>query len=106
MAELTRDIRLTEEEFLLNMGPQHPSTHGVLRLVLRMRGEFIEDLTPHVGYLHRSIEKIAENRTYAQFMPFTDRIDYCAAMPSNLAWAMAVEKLAQIEVPLRAQYCA
>ena len=104
MSELTQNIPLTEEEFLMNMGPQHPSTHGVLRLVLRLKGEIIEDLTPHVGYLHRSIEKIAENRTYAQFMPFTDRIDYCAAMPCNLAWALTVEKLAGIEVPPRAQY--
>jgi NADH-quinone oxidoreductase subunit D len=95
---------LKEEEFLINMGPQHPSTHGVLRLVLKMEGEFIRSLTPHVGFLHRSIEKIAENRTYNQFMPYTDRIDYCASMPSNLAWAVAVEKLAAIEVPERAEY--
>jgi NADH-quinone oxidoreductase subunit D len=104
MTDVTKNVVLSEEEFLLNMGPQHPSTHGVLRLVLKLRGEFIVDLTPHVGYLHRSIEKIAENRTYAQFMPFTDRIDYCASMPCNLAWALAVEKLAGIEVPPRAQY--
>ncbi len=95
---------LREEEFLINMGPQHPSTHGVLRLVLKMEGEYIRELTPHVGFLHRSIEKIAENRTYNQFMPFTDRIDYCASMPSNLAWAVAIEKLAGIEVPERAEY--
>jgi NADH-quinone oxidoreductase subunit D len=100
----TASQQLREEEFLINMGPQHPSTHGVLRLVLKMEGEFIRDLIPHVGYLHRSIEKIAENRTYNQFMPFTDRIDYCASMPSNLAWAVAVEKLAGIEVPVRAEY--
>ncbi len=95
---------LREEEFIVNMGPQHPSTHGVLRLVLKMEGEFIREITPHVGYLHRSIEKIAENRTYNQFTPFTDRIDYCASMPSNLAWAVAVEKLAGIEIPERAEY--
>ena len=100
----TTQQNLREEEFLINMGPQHPSTHGVLRLVLKMEGEFIKEITPHVGYLHRSIEKIAENRTYNQFMPFTDRIDYCASMPSNLAWAVAVEKLAAIEVPERAEY--
>ncbi len=104
MNELIDNVPLTEEEFLLNMGPQHPSTHGVLRLVLKMRGEFIEDVIPHIGYLHRSIEKIAENRTYAQFMPYTDRIDYCASMPCNLAWALTVEKLAGIEAPPRAQY--
>ncbi len=102
MMDTTQNLR--EEEFLINMGPQHPSTHGVLRLVLKMEGEFIKEITPHVGYLHRSIEKIAENRTYNQFMPFTDRIDYCASMPSNLAWAVAVEKLAAIEVPERAEY--
>jgi NADH-quinone oxidoreductase subunit D len=95
---------LAMEEFVINMGPQHPSTHGVLRLLLKMKGEFIKDLVPDVGFLHRSLEKIAENRTYAQFMPFTDRIDYCASMPCNLAWATAVEKLAGIEVPPRAQY--
>jgi len=87
--------KLKDGEFLINMGPQHPSTHGVLRLMLKMEGEYIRALEPHVGYLHRSIEKIAENRTYNQFMPFTDRIDYCASTPSNLAFAMAVEKLAQ-----------
>jgi NADH-quinone oxidoreductase subunit D len=104
MDSVTAQKDLQEQEFLINMGPQHPSTHGVLRLVLRMDGEFIRELTPHVGYLHRSIEKIAENRTYNQFMPYTDRIDYCASMPSNLAWAVAVEKLAGIEVPERAEY--
>ena len=102
--KLIDDRNLTEEEFIINMGPQHPSTHGVLRLLLKMKGEFIKDLSADVGFLHRSIEKIAENRTYAQFMPFTDRIDYCASMPCNLAWAVAVEKLAGIEVPERAQY--
>lgn len=95
---------LREEEFLVNMGPQHPSTHGVLRLVLKMEGEFLRMIIPHVGYLHRAIEKIAENRTYNQFMPFTDRIDYCASMPSNLAWAVAIEKLSGLEVPERAEY--
>ncbi|HBC46855.1 MAG TPA: NADH-quinone oxidoreductase subunit D [candidate division Zixibacteria bacterium] len=99
------DIKdLRDEEFIVNMGPQHPSTHGVLRLMLRIDGEFIRGMTPHVGYLHRSIEKIAENRTYNQFMPYTDRIDYCASMPCNQAWAVAIEKLAAIEVPERAEY--
>jgi NADH-quinone oxidoreductase subunit D len=104
MTKLINEQGLTQDEFILNMGPQHPSTHGVLRLLLKMKGEFIKDLVPDVGFLHRAIEKIAENRTYAQFMPFTDRIDYCASMPCNLAWATAVEKLAGIEVPPRAQY--
>ena len=96
--------KVADDEFVINMGPQHPSTHGVLRLVLKMEGEYIRELVPHVGYLHRSIEKIAENRTYAQFMPFTDRVDYCASMPSNLAWAVAVEKLTEIQPPPRAEY--
>jgi NADH-quinone oxidoreductase subunit D len=96
--------QLRDDEFFVNMGPQHPSTHGVLRLMLKMEGEYIRSLKPHIGYLHRSIEKIAENRTYNQFMPFTDRIDYCASMPSNLAFAVAVEKLAQMEIPERAEY--
>jgi len=104
MDRVLNNTELRDEEFLINMGPQHPSTHGVLRLVLKMEGEFIRDLVPHVGYLHRSIEKIAENRTYNQFMPYTDRIDYCASMPSNQAWAVAIEKLAGIEVPEKAEY--
>jgi NADH-quinone oxidoreductase subunit D len=104
MDNVIQKADLHEDEFLINMGPQHPSTHGVLRLMLKMEGEFIRALTPHVGYLHRSIEKIAENRTYPQFMPYTDRIDYCASMNSNQAWAVAVEKLAGIEVPEKAEY--
>ncbi|MGB7061200.1 MAG: NADH-quinone oxidoreductase subunit D [Candidatus Zixiibacteriota bacterium] len=92
------------EEFILNMGPQHPSTHGVCRLVLKMDGEVIVDLVPIVGYLHRALEKIAENRTYLQFIPYTDRIDYVSAMLCNHGFCMAVEKLAEIEVPQRAEY--
>jgi NADH-quinone oxidoreductase subunit D len=75
--------KLREEEFLINMGPQHPSTHGVLRLVLKMEGEFIRELTPHVGYLHRSIEKIAENRTYNQCLSPTVSI---TAPPCPPTW--------------------
>ena len=92
------------EEFILNMGPQHPSTHGVCRLILKMDGEVIVDLVPIVGYLHRALEKIAENRTYLQFIPYTDRIDYVSAMLCNHGFCMAVEKLAEIEVPQRAEY--
>jgi NADH-quinone oxidoreductase subunit D len=92
------------EEFIVNMGPQHPSTHGVCRLLLKMDGEVIVDLIPIVGYLHRSLEKIAENRTYLQFIPYTDRIDYVSAMLCNRGLCMAVEKLAEIEVPQRAEY--
>jgi NADH-quinone oxidoreductase subunit D len=92
------------EEFIVNMGPQHPSTHGVCRLLLKMDGEAIVDVIPIVGYLHRALEKIAENRTYLQFIPYTDRIDYVSAMLCNHGFCMAVEKLAEIEVPQRAEY--
>jgi NADH-quinone oxidoreductase subunit D len=88
----------------LNMGPQHPSTHGVIRFVLKTDGEVIHSCQPEVGYLHRSIEKIGEKVTYHGFMPYTDRIDYLAAMCCNLGWAATVEKLAGIEVPERAEY--
>ncbi|RLB60438.1 MAG: NADH-quinone oxidoreductase subunit D, partial [Deltaproteobacteria bacterium] len=93
-----------DEEMTLNMGPHHPSTHGVLRFIVKTDGEIIRKATPDVGYLHRSLEKIAERTTYQGFMPFTDRIDYVAAMFPNQAWAMACEKLMGIEVPPRAEY--
>jgi len=95
---------LPTQEMLINMGPQHPSTHGVLRVLLRTDGEVVVNARPDVGYLHRGLEKIGERVTYAQFMPFTDRLDYLAAMNCNCAWAWAVEKLAGIEVPERAEY--
>jgi NADH-quinone oxidoreductase subunit D len=90
------DVRT--DEMLVNMGPQHPSTHGVLRLVLRTDGEVVTEVTPHIGYLHRSAEKIAENLTARQFLPFTDRLDYLAAMNMNLGWSLAVEKLLGLRV--------
>ncbi len=92
------------ELLTINMGPQHPSTHGVLYLELKVDGEIVVDCKPHLGYLHRSIEKIAENRTYTQFIPFTDRLDYLASMNNNLCYCLAVEKLLNIEVTDRAQY--
>jgi NADH-quinone oxidoreductase subunit D len=92
------------QEFYLNMGPQHPSTHGVLRLLLRMDGERIKEAIPVIGHLHRALEKIAENRTYLQFIPLTDRIDYTAAMNCNLGYVLAVEKLGEISVPARAEF--
>ncbi|MBI5420034.1 MAG: NADH-quinone oxidoreductase subunit D [Deltaproteobacteria bacterium] len=95
---------LPTQEMLINMGPQHPSTHGVLRVLLRTDGEVVVNAKPDVGYLHRALEKIGERVTYAQFMPFTDRLDYLASMNCNCAWAWAVEKLAGIEVPERAEY--
>lgn len=95
---------LKTEEMLLNMGPQHPSTHGVIRFVVKTDGEVMSAAVPDIGYLHRSIEKIAEKATYNGFMPWTDRVDYLAAMNCNVAYAMAVEKLAGIEITRRAEY--
>jgi len=92
------------DEFILNMGPVHPSTHGVCRFKLRMDGETIKGCECIMGYLHRGTEKLAEMKTYLQFIPYTDRLDYISAMPNNYAYVKAVEELAEIEVPLRAEY--
>src|SRR5436190_18548678 len=94
------------EPMVLNMGPSHPATHGVLRIVLELDGEIITRATPDVGYLHRGDEKIAENMTYTQFIPYTDRLDYLAPLANNVAYALAVEKLLGIEkqLPPRCQY--
>lgn len=97
-------MELNTEEMLLNMGPQHPSTHGVIRFVVKTDGEVMSAAVPDIGYLHRSIEKIGEKATYNGFMPWTDRVDYLAAMNCNVAYAMAVEKLAGIEISRRAEY--
>lgn len=94
---------LCTEEMLINMGPQHPSTHGVLRLVLRTDGEMVLEAVPHIGYLHRCAEKIGENLPPYQYIPYTDRMDYLAGMNNNQAFAIAVERLCGIEVPPRAQ---
>ena len=91
------------EKMVLNMGPSHPATHGVLRLVLELDGEIIEKATPHVGYLHRGDEKIAENMHYNQFVPYTDRLDYLAPLANNAAYACAVEKLMGWTLPPRGQ---
>ena len=96
---------LETEEMTLNMGPQHPSTHGVLRFVVKADGEVMRQAVPDVGYLHRSIEKIAEKVGYHGFMPYTDRVDYVAAMFCNQGWGMVSEKLAGISVPKRGEYC-
>lgn len=95
------DVRT--DEMLVNMGPQHPSTHGVLRLVLRTDGEVVSEVTPHLGYLHRCAEKIGENVTPVQFIPYTDRMDYLAAMNMNLGFSLAVEKLCGLKVPEKAR---
>ena len=92
------------EEYYLSMGPQHPSTHGVLRLILKLDGEVILQATPDMGYIHRGLEKIAENRFYLQFIPLTDRLDYLSSMNNNLAYILTVEKLANITPPPRAEY--
>src|SRR5436189_918482 len=94
------------EKMVLNMGPSHPSTHGVLRIVLELDGEIIAKAVPDVGYLHRGDEKIAENMTYTQFIPYTDRLDYLAPLANNVAYALAVEKLMGIDklLPPRCQF--
>jgi len=92
------------EELYINVGPQHPSTHGVLRLGMVVEGERIVSVDPDVGYLHRGMEKMAEQRNYIQFQPFTDRLDYLASMSNNFAYALSVEKLLDVEIPRRAEY--
>lgn len=94
------------EKMILNMGPSHPATHGVLRIVLEMDGEVITKAQPDVGFLHRGDEKIAESMTYTQFIPYTDRLDYLAPLANNVAYVLAVEKLLGIhdKLPPRCQY--
>ncbi len=102
---ITTPIKKTQKEsIILNMGPQHPSTHGVLRLILEIDGETIIQCVPEIGYLHRGFEKIAENKRYHQFIPYTDRLDYLAPLSNNVSYTMAVEKLLNIEIPRRGQY--
>ncbi len=95
---------LDSNELVINMGPQHPATHGVLRVKLRLDGERVLGTECIIGYLHRGVEKIAENRTYAQFAPYVDRMDYCAAVTNGMGYVEAVEKLLGVEIPVRAQY--
>jgi NADH-quinone oxidoreductase subunit D len=99
-------VDVTGEKMVLNMGPSHPATHGVLRIVLELDGEIITRAEPDVGYLHRGDEKIAENMTYNQFVPYTDRLDYLSPLANNVAYALAVEKLMGIdkELPPRCQF--
>lgn len=99
----TVEFDVRTDEMLVNMGPQHPSTHGVLRLVLRTDGEVVSEVVPHVGYLHRCAEKIGENLTPIQFIPYTDRMDYLAGMNMNLGYSLAIEKLAGLVVPEKAR---
>jgi NADH-quinone oxidoreductase subunit D len=103
-SEVELSGELQGERMVLNMGPSHPSTHGVLRIVLELDGETIVRADPDVGYLHRGDEKIAENMTYNQFVPYTDRLDYLAPLANNVAYVMAVEKLMGLTIPPRGQY--
>lgn len=105
----TEDVRAyfddaLENQLVLNMGPQHPATHGVLRLLISLDGETVVNAVPDVGYLHRGYEKLAENMTYHEFIPHTDRLDYLSPLANNVCYAMAVEKLLKIEAPPRAEY--
>ncbi len=102
--DIDQPFDVESEEMIVNMGPQHPSTHGVLRIELRTDGESVIEATPHLGYLHRCKEKIGENLPYYQYIGYTDRLDYLAAMNNNLAWSIAVEQLAGITVPRRAEF--
>ncbi|MCE5169261.1 NADH-quinone oxidoreductase subunit D [Paenibacillus profundus] len=92
------------EELLLNVGPQHPSTHGVFRIVVKLDGEVITEATPVMGYLHRGTEKLAESLSYTQIIPYTDRMDYVSAMTNNYVLVHAVEKMMSIEIPERAEF--
>src|ERR1700675_1895474 len=105
-AQQALDEELGSEKMVINMRPQHPSTHGVLRIVLELDGEEIVNAWPDIGYLHRGDEKIAENMTYTQFIPYTDRLDYLAPLANNVAYALSVEKALGIhdKLPPRCQY--
>ncbi|MAT75052.1 NADH-quinone oxidoreductase subunit D, partial [Candidatus Poribacteria bacterium] len=103
------ELKPFSDEMVVSMGPQHPSTHGVLRLELRLDGEIVREAIPHIGYLHRCFEKHAENLSYQQIVPFTDRMDYIAAMNQNWGFCLAVEELMSADpkfagVPERAEY--
>lgn len=98
------ELDVRTDDMLINMGPQHPATHGVLRLVLRSDGEVVSEITPHIGYLHRCAEKIGENLTPIEYVPYTDRMDYLSAMNMNLGYCVAVEKLLGMEIPPKAQH--
>ena len=102
--QLPAEEGLRTEEFLINMGPQHPSTHGVLRLLVRTDGEVVRETRPQIGFLHRCFEKIAESVKYPQVLPYTERMDYLGAMNNVLAFCLPVEKMAGIEVPARAEH--
>src|SRR5204863_6537772 len=100
----TQETLYDSPEMVLNMGPQHPSTHGVLRVLLKLDGETVIDLDCDIGYLHRGVEKICEHDTYPMITPYFDRLDYVAAVSNDLVYVEAVEKLMGLVVPRRAEY--
>jgi NADH-quinone oxidoreductase subunit D len=104
---LTPDVQKGDTEianYTINFGPQHPAAHGVLRMVMELDGEIVERVDPHVGLLHRGTEKLIEYKTYLQALPYFDRLDYCSPLAMEYSYVLAVEKLLQIDVPIRAQY--
>src|SRR3954452_10943150 len=102
--EQEQPLQTGPRRMVLNMGPQHPSTHGVLRLLMELEGETIMKCTPDIGFLHTGIEKEFEVKLYQQAVTLTDRVDYLAPLSNNLGWALAVEKLLQLEIPAQAQW--
>ncbi|MEN6410998.1 MAG: NADH-quinone oxidoreductase subunit D, partial [Anaerolineaceae bacterium] len=103
LKHLVSDRALSGDTMLLNMGPQHPSTHGVLRLLLELDGEIVVNCVPDIGFLHTGIEKNMEAKTYLKAIPLTDRMDYLHSVGNNLVYCLAVEKLCELDVPPRAQ---
>ncbi|MCK7530120.1 MAG: hypothetical protein MZV63_03200 [Marinilabiliales bacterium] len=102
MEEQVKDTSIDEQqEYIINMGPQHPSTHGVLRLVVSLKGEIVKNVEPHIGYIHRGIEKMCESITYPQIIHLTDRMDYLSAHINNEAVCLTVEKALEVDIPDR-----
>ena len=99
--EISPVVDIEQQEYIINMGPQHPSTHGVLRLVVSLQGEIVKNLQPHIGYIHRGIEKMCESLTYPQIIHLTDRMDYLSAHMNNEALCLCVENALGVEVPER-----
>src|SRR5512145_470527 len=91
------------DRMIVNLGPSHPATHGTLRIMMELDGEFIAKATPEIGYLHRGVEKLGENLSYHQFIPLTDRLNYCSSIMNNVGYTLAVEKLLGIQDPPRSQ---
>src|SRR5512133_4144568 len=101
MEEQVKSMIPEEEEYVINMGPQHPSTHGVLRLVVSLKGEMVQNVQPHIGYIHRGIEKMCESMTYPQIIHLTDRMDYLSAHINNEVVCLNIEKALEIDIPDR-----